>query len=107
MAKCPKCGGDMDAMATKCPTCGYDFPTEMVKRDSGLSWAYSTFSDVALIVGMIATGVACVLVVINAVVSLFRKRLWDAFISYPLAFLILFAMLVVFARVLDVDRKDE
>ena len=94
MAKCPKCGGDMDAMATKCPTCGYDFPTEMVKRDSGLSW-------------MIATGVACVLVVINAVVSLFRKRLWDAFISYPLAFLILFAMLVVFARVLDVDRKDE
>ena len=105
MAKCPKCNADMDAMATVCPECGWDFPLDEsqnvgVKR---FLWAHSTLADVGLIVGMVAALISCIILLVIGVCSFFRGKLWLSLVECPLAFLLCFAMFVLFARSLETD----
>jgi len=97
MAYCPKCAGVLDSGAVVCPHCGYDFPPGSPDLRRGI--ADSLLADIALFVGMVAAGFACLVAVIGSVSGLINAEWMTALVYGPLAFFLCLAMLVVFVRV--------
>ncbi len=97
MAFCPKCSGVMDTAAVACPHCGYAFPPADPNPRDGL--AYSPLANLALIVGILAAGLGCVVAVIGTIIALVTGQWGTALVVGPLAFFLQLAMLVVFMRV--------
>jgi hypothetical protein len=106
MANCPRCKAVMDQMATICPACGYDFPEPPRARSetSREGFMYSTLATVALIVAQIAAGLACLGSLVGSVLALFSGQFTTAFFYGPVTTLLMFALVVVFGRVLDLGR---
>jgi hypothetical protein len=106
MANCPRCKALMDQMATICPACGYDFPESTPARaeSSREGLMYSTLATLALIVGQIVAGLACLGSLVVSVLALFGGQWTTAFLYGPITMLLMFAMVVVFGRVLDLGR---
>jgi hypothetical protein len=98
VAYCPECGGEMDAAAPACPRCGYDFP-QPPEPPAPPGLAYSPLAEVALVVGIVAAGIGCLLAIVAAAVALVQGEWGRALIVSPLAFFLQLAMLVVFVRV--------
>ena len=102
MAFCPKCNGTMEVTAVECPHCGYDFAESHQSESEPSGFAFSHLADLALIVASLVTAFGCVLSAYFSFAFLFlqRERDWMiALVWCPIAFLYLFAMLVVCIRV--------
>jgi len=97
MAYCPKCAGVLDLGAVVCSHCGYDFPPGNPNLRRGI--VYSMLANIALFVGIVAAGFACLLAVITTISGLFNAEWMTALVYGPLAFFLCLAMLVVFVRV--------
>jgi hypothetical protein len=97
MAFCPKCNGVLDMAAVACPHCGYDFSPSTPEPRRGI--AYSPLANLALIVGVVAAGLGCIVSVIASVGALINEQWGNALVVAPLAFFLQLAMLVVFIRV--------
>jgi hypothetical protein len=97
MAYCPKCAGVLDTAAVVCPHCDYDFPAG--NPNPGRGFAYSPLANLALFVGMFATGFGCLAAVVVSIGALFDGHWFTALIAGPFAFFLQLAMLVVFVRV--------
>jgi len=102
VAKCPKCSSEIDAMATACPDCGWDFPEEP-SPPKRTSWAYSKLARLALLVGMVASILSAIAALYRTGTSLLHGDLLKGVVEGPLAFLLAFAMFVVFARASDTE----
>ncbi len=99
MAYCPKCKGEMGERSVVCPHCGYDFPPEPdpVLKRTGI--AYSSWADVALMVGAVVAGLFCLGSAIGSVIALCSGQFLEALIFGPVGFFLSLAMLVVFLRI--------
>ena len=92
----------MDAMAAVCPNCGYDFPLAAPPKSAHRGIAYSGLADIALVVGMLATALGCIMVLIVIGAALLDRNFPLAF-SSTISFFVLLALFVVFQRVADMD----
>ena len=85
MAICPECNGEMGQTETVCPSCGFDFPADVAGRDasekSGL--AYSPLARLALVVGAMAAGLGCAIVLVLSLVALSNGELLDGLVFGP------------------------
>ena len=99
-ATCPKCRQQMSVMATVCPHCSYDFPETSSDLAPRRGIAYSAVADLALVIGMLATGVSAIGVLVAIVLALLQGKVLYALAAVPLFFMSL-AQYVVFQRVAD------
>jgi hypothetical protein len=81
MAFCPNCQGVLEAAAVACPHCGYAFPPGNLDPRSSI--AYSWLADLALVVGIVAAGLGCVVAVIASVVALMNGQWGTALVVVP------------------------
>jgi hypothetical protein len=101
-----------------CPNCGHDFrdwPPSSSPPSSASSYraasrpvertglAYSNVARLALIVGQVMSGLGCIVAVIGCVVSLVNGQWLAALVRGPISALFLLGMMVVFARVQDLE----
>lgn len=98
MAFCPKCKGEMPALAVRCPNCWFDFPAERPDRSSG-GFAYSPLADLALTISAVAAGFGAFVAVLVAVAAIAQGQFFAGLIVAPLASLLNVGMLVTFLRV--------
>src|SRR5208283_3469468 len=105
MACCLHCQGEIDPKALFCPHCGHDFrsgsPSAAPPR---MGLAYSTLGTVALVAGLAAAAVRAVTDLVMAISACGSGRWLTGLVWLPLNVLLMLAMFVVFARVLDADR---
>jgi ATP-dependent Clp protease adaptor protein ClpS len=92
-AFCPRCEGEMARTDVVCPHCGNDFP----HRTSD-NWLSSHLGTVALLVGVVGSGLGCLLSLIGAVLLMAEGRLAEALIGMPIVFSLFLAILVFLTR---------
>lgn len=106
MAICPKCKGEMVPFEAICPHCGFDFPEP--PRPPRRRLTYSTLANVALILGQIVAGLACLYCACFLYVGIEGYLSWpprdcDAALAYLVTglygFFVNLALMVVFGRV--------
>lgn len=105
MAYCPECKAEMSAMATQCPNCNHSFPTHAPTRVD--PFAYGKLANVALMFGMIAAALGCIVILIGAISAVLDSRFAEVIVGAPIAFLICLANLVVFMRVSDLKAPTD
>jgi hypothetical protein len=120
MATCPNCRGRMGQTDVICPNCGHDFRESSPPVSSSAAspassgriasrhasregFAYSNVARLALIVGQVMSGLGCIVAVIGCVLSLVSGQWLAALVSGPISVLFLLGMMVVFARVQDLE----
>jgi hypothetical protein len=78
------------------PSCGYDFPED---NDDRTGIAYSTWADIALMVGGLVAGFSCVAAILYSVGMLVQGQFMQGLVAGPVAFFWSLALLVVFLRI--------
>jgi hypothetical protein len=101
MAFCLKCDKWMEQAEAVCPSCGY--PSRKA-REPRRGIAYSVWADIALFVGQVVAILTCIFAGIAAGIKFCSGEIGEA-IGGIIAFFLLLAMFVVFARVQDM-KKD-
>ncbi len=105
MAVCPECKHPLGITEVVCPECKRDFRYFLPPpRSEGL--AYGRLAEIALVIGQIVAGLACVLALIRCIVALVHGEWLQAFLSGPIAFFVLLAVLVVLMRAQDAGRSS-
>jgi hypothetical protein len=99
MAFCPKCSSEMSAAEAACPLCGYDFAPASVSQPLG--GAYAPWTNWCLLVGVIASGIGCVVAFVAALRALASGALIAGLVVLPLACIYQIALMIVFIRARD------
>ncbi len=103
MATCPKCRGKMGQTDVICPRCGYDFPDSDAGWTRSRGFAHSRFANLVLVVGQVVAGIGCLFAILAAAVALANGEVLAAMVGGPLGALLSLAMMVVFARVQEIE----
>ena len=103
MATCPKCRGKMGQTDVICPNCGYDFPNSDAGWTRSRGLAHSRLANLALVVGQVVSGIGRLSAILGAVVAVANGEILAALIGGPLGALLSLAMMVVFARVQEIE----
>lgn len=103
MAFCPKCRQPIDAMAIICPHCGHDFSRRSPPGVERKGLAYSNLANLALVVGQLAAALGVIVAIVIWIFAAINGEWLQALFTGPITTLLMLALLVVFARVMDLN----
>jgi hypothetical protein len=76
-----------------CPHCRYDFPHRTPN-----DWLSSNLGRIALLIGIVGSGLGCLLALIGATLLVAHGRLADGLIAGPIIFSLFLAILIFLTR---------
>jgi hypothetical protein len=110
MAFCLKCGQEVPDLTIECSHCGHDFLESQQANSSG-GWEYSTWADLVLLVGAVASGLGAFGCAYLMCLYMFFapghwSDLWQFLLAGAIGCCICTALLVVFLRVGNLGRRS-